>query len=505
MPGGERRGLARTFEWAVLVACLAAQAWWLAPHATRPLTWDEVDYVVAARRGVLANLVDQGTWSPPGFVRFVAAKARGQSGDDVAEAEGYDEARDLFVLRHMHPPLWIAPLTPALAAAAPEPAARWTQLAWAAVLGLVFLLAARGLVPGRPALIAAALAIVLLDPLLRYSLLEMHAHVAFAAAFLLPLVAVIGGAPAPVVGAALGVLFSVATLGPAWSALWLVLLLPAASVRRSLADRAVWLQGAGAALAAVAILWPGGIFRLGLVQEHAFRAYSLFSIEGEEWSSAGGVVADLLGRHPGLAALTLASVAAYALGLRRKDPILLALGACAVAFTALSLPFLIIPRYVLGAVALGVLAILALARDARPTVSRWGPWAALAVVALLAWTGRGFPTPSAEDAEANRREYAFVGERVAAGELVAAEAGHIYLFYGAGSGPDRIGSVRVDYDGRRLIRRVGTHWEPFTGEDADRVVLLRRPGAEPPVFDSLAARCAREDRPVAVHFTCRRP
>jgi len=37
------------------------------------------------------------------------------------------------------------------------------------------------------------------------------------------------------------------------------------------------------------------------------------------------------------------------------------------------------------------------------------------------------------------------------------------------------------------------------------VVLQRRAGAEPPVFDSLAARCAREDRPAAVHFTCRGP
>jgi len=499
--GADRPGPVHLAAWGVLIACLAAQAWWLAPHATRPLTWDEVDYVVAARRGVLANLVDEGTWSPLGFVRFVAAKGRGRSGDDVATAHGYDEGRDLFRLRHMHPPLWIAPLAPALAAVPPEPAARWAQLGWVAALGLAFLLAARAVAPGRPLLVAAALAVVLLDPLLRFSLLEMHAHVAFAAAFLLPLAAVASRAPAPLVGAALGVLFSVATLGPAWSALWLVLLLPSAELRSALRDRVGWLRAGGAALAAVAILWPGGLLRLGLVQEHAFRAYNLLFLEGAEWSSAGGVVLDLLGRHPGLAALALLAVAGYALGLRRRDPALVALGAGAVAFAALSLPFLIIPRYALGGVALGVLVVLAFARDARPAVAAWVPRGALVLVAVLAWAGRGFPAPSAADAEESRQEHAFVADRAAAGEAVAAEAGHIYAFY-AGEAARGIEPVRVDYDGARLIRRVGTHWETFAPDGVDRVILLRRGGAEPPVFDSLGARCVRVDRPVAVHFTC---
>ncbi len=48
---------------------------WLHPAGTRPLTWDEVDYVVAARAGTWANLIDRGAMGPLTFARFSLAKA----------------------------------------------------------------------------------------------------------------------------------------------------------------------------------------------------------------------------------------------------------------------------------------------------------------------------------------------------------------------------------------------------------------------------------------------
>lgn len=74
----------------------------LKPYFNITLFWDEVDYVQAARQGYVANATDKTAFTATDFLRFVQAKYRGQPAKFVSE---YDESRDVFFLRHIHPPL----------------------------------------------------------------------------------------------------------------------------------------------------------------------------------------------------------------------------------------------------------------------------------------------------------------------------------------------------------------------------------------------------------------
>ena len=86
MAGEHARG--RGLDAAAALLGLALLAAWMHPAALRPLTWDEVDYVVAARAGTWANLSDQGTMGPATFARFALAKTGGGDAEAVAAAAG---------------------------------------------------------------------------------------------------------------------------------------------------------------------------------------------------------------------------------------------------------------------------------------------------------------------------------------------------------------------------------------------------------------------------------
>jgi hypothetical protein len=67
------------------------------------LQWDEVDYIVAARQGLLANALDVTSLPLSHFLALALAKAQGMPPSPLPP--GYSEATDLFHLRHFHPPL----------------------------------------------------------------------------------------------------------------------------------------------------------------------------------------------------------------------------------------------------------------------------------------------------------------------------------------------------------------------------------------------------------------
>ena len=121
MPAEERpvgaRG--RWLDYAAVAVALAILALWLHPAGDRPLTWDEVDYVVAARAGTWANLTDRGALGPVAFARFALAKAGWGDAEEVARAAGYVEDENLLHLRHWHPPAGLLLLPPAISAAGP--------------------------------------------------------------------------------------------------------------------------------------------------------------------------------------------------------------------------------------------------------------------------------------------------------------------------------------------------------------------------------------------------
>lgn len=74
----------------------------LKPYLNNTLMWDEVDYIQAASQGYISNATDKTAFSASDFVRFVQAKFQNRA---TELSPDYDETRDVFQLRHTHPPL----------------------------------------------------------------------------------------------------------------------------------------------------------------------------------------------------------------------------------------------------------------------------------------------------------------------------------------------------------------------------------------------------------------
>lgn len=85
--------------WLISSIILLTLLW---PGMDKALTWDEVDYVVAARQGYYANATDQTAFKSSEFLQFAWSKAKGK---EVPEFIDYNEMNDVFNLRHSHPPL----------------------------------------------------------------------------------------------------------------------------------------------------------------------------------------------------------------------------------------------------------------------------------------------------------------------------------------------------------------------------------------------------------------
>jgi hypothetical protein len=194
-----------------------------------------------------------------------------------------------------------------------------------------------------------------------------------------------------------------------------------------------------------------------------------------------------------------------------------------VAFLLVMLPFSIIDRYLLAVLPLAAVAGASLAGAGDPERTypaareievsrtargagrgvRWGP-PAVAVAVLGCWVfGSGFAYPDGATADGLRSEYARVDSLAASGREVLAEGGHIFRFY-APRGADRMHSVLVDYDGKRLLLRDAMRYDTVRADRDASIVLQRRAGTEPEIFATLAARCRREDFPTHVHFACGR-
>jgi hypothetical protein len=93
---------APAFDAVVCVLLFTVVLVWVAPPE-RMLQWDEVDYIVAARQGLLANAFDATSLPLNHYLALAWAKAQGLPPPPLPS--GYGEATDLFLLRHFHPPL----------------------------------------------------------------------------------------------------------------------------------------------------------------------------------------------------------------------------------------------------------------------------------------------------------------------------------------------------------------------------------------------------------------
>lgn len=70
---------------------------------SRMLSWDEVDYIQAARQGFISNALDTTSLRTQDFIELTKAKIRGLP--PKPPTSGYKEEDDVFLLRHFHPPL----------------------------------------------------------------------------------------------------------------------------------------------------------------------------------------------------------------------------------------------------------------------------------------------------------------------------------------------------------------------------------------------------------------
>ena len=538
MPAEERPVGAhgRWLDYAAVAVAVAILAAWLHHAADRPLTWDEVDYVVAARAGTWANLTDRGALGPVAFARFALAKAGWGDAEEVARTAGYVEEESLLHLRHWHPPAGLLLLPPAISAAGPERGARLMQLALATLLALLMVPLLRHLAPERGLLRAGAVLVVLLDPLTRHALLEAHVHVAVAVAFLLPVwawlratrvpldarrlgelqeagagrpTAPMGGrAGALVMGIALGVLWSAAVVGPLWTVLWIGCIWLHRDVRDWLVrgGGAPWV--AAGALVALVVSWPGAFVKVSLLQTYALRVYALLFQDGREWGGATAALVTFVRQEPNLMLYALLGVTAFGVGLVRGRRDALGTGAATVAFLIVIVPFAIIDRYLLPLVPLAVLSGVALVGSGDPewpTASRapvrWGV-AVVTGLLIMGWAlGSGRAYPDARWTRSLREEYVRVSRLASGGDEVLAEGGHIFRFY-AEQEADAMRSVLVDYDGRRLLLRDGVRYDTVSVDRRAWIVLQRRSTDEPEVFDQLSASCGREEFPTHVHFAC---
>ena len=528
----------RWFDVAAVALGLAVLAAWLHPAGDRPLTWDEVDYVMAARAGTWANLSDRGAMGPVTFARFALAKAGWGDAQAVATAAGYVEDENVLHLRHWHPPGGMLLLPPAIAVAGPERGARLMQLGWAALLALLMVAVLRDLAPGRGALRAGAVLVVLLDPLTRHTLLEAHFHVVVAAAFLLPVWAwlratrdpldgrrlgelreagrpglptapMTGPAGAFVLGMALGVLWSAAVVGPLWTVFWIAALLCHQDARDWLvrARGGTWLLAG--ILAGLLVFWPGAFLKAAMLQSYATLSVYSVLFQGErEWGGVPGALAAFVHQQPALIVYALLGLGACGAGVVRGRRDALGTGAAAVAFLIVIVPFAMINRYLLPLLPLAALSGVAMVGSGDPEraagpreVGGWGATVVAAVIVTCWALAPGFAYPDPRWTEALREEYARVSGLAFDGTEVLAEGGHVFRFY-AGAGAGSIRPVLVDYDGRRLLLREGVRYDTVSADRRAWVVLQRRASEEPELFRQLSARCRSQEFTTHVHFAC---
>ena len=93
----------------VLALLITGIATWLQwPSQGYLLTWDEVDYVNAARLGAWSNMVERGSIGLVDYLEFARSKYWRR---EPGYPRWYDETRDPLLLRHYHPPLVVLMLS----------------------------------------------------------------------------------------------------------------------------------------------------------------------------------------------------------------------------------------------------------------------------------------------------------------------------------------------------------------------------------------------------------
>lgn len=493
--------LAAVLAVAVSVAVSLVLLW---PQHGRALNWDEVDYLNAARQGVITNLWDSNALPVADFIRFTRDKLADR---DATLPAGYDEATDVFRLRHGHSPGVVVAMVPT-ADAAGERAARAVQLVGAAALTAALVVAYR-LVSTTWTWGGLAVLLVV-GPWYGWHMfrsLQFHGWttVWFCLAFAFLCRWLTEGRPRSW-GLALCAALALLILTLESSAFVLVgvvacLVIWVRGLRRR--AREPWIRrylvpGLLVVVGITVLVWPGLVVKGGFLKLPAERVAQVFIGGGDVYyfNSQADVLSYLLPAALG------AIVVGY-LWRRRRDevlrwgPLLVVAGI----YLASVIRFAVNNTYFLPALA-PILVLFAwivgdLRRRTQAAVA-----AGMAVVmagglASLAGTNQR----DQERDEITRADFAFVGAFVAQDRGLF-DGGHIYRHYLPGT---RIEDI--SYDSDELLIRRGGDYDPFPpqeyqgtviGVQANRKLFLDGPGAR-----DLSANCPRIDRPTVVLWDCR--
>jgi len=506
--GVERRGRAGPSLPATVVAialsavCSVLLLW---PQHGRALNWDEVDYVSAARKGVVTNLWERGSLSVPAYVRFAYDKVRHREPHLPA---GYQEAQDPFRLRHGHSPAVVVAMTP-FAHAHSERALRFVQLLGAVALTVALVVAYRVV---SPSWTWPGLAVILVvAPWYGWHMFRTVQFHGWATVWLCLAVASLcrwlTGGRSRNWGLAL-----CATL----AALILTLESSAFVLLGVVVCLVIWVRGLGrrarvpwirqylvpgllTVLAMSVLVWPGLVVKGGLFKLPAERFYQVFLGESDVYyfNSSADVLSYLLPALAGLATVVY-------FWRTRRDEVLRwgPLVAVAVVYVASVLRLAVSETYFLPALAPLLVLAAWMVGELRPTMR-------MAVVAVLAVAMLGGAI-SLEGANARgrrsdrqlRADMAFVGDLLGRSPGLL-DGGAIFRHYLPAS---QIQDLSYDATGL-LIRRDGKY-EPVppaayqgtvVGILSTRTVFLQGPGAT-----ELTSHCRRVDRPTLVLWDCRR-
>ncbi len=465
------------------------------PGLSLALHYDEVDYVNAASQGILTNATDATALSARDFLEVVRSRLQGRPS---RVSPDYDETRDVFLLRHSHPPLLhytLALTGHERLAPGHERTLRLVQYAGGVLLigTMLWGYARMASRPGLAGMILLAACGVLCA---FYLSRELNCHL-WIAVMLVPVGLAVGRFvrdPSPSAGLCAGAALGLAFLGlqtGLFAAFWAVVAVGIATIsgafepvaaggRRLRQSLRLWtvrsVSMVAGFFAIVLVTYPGAIFRLSLLRIFALYAYAIAG--GSEYASVTDVKIRILPMILPMLALGLTGIAGLAL---RRDlasrHFLLAMAVIGFGYALIMQKFLLNVTYITPALVLMSVLGSAVLASVCPKPLQW--ISAGAVAAYAAWILATFAPADLTHAPVAQVERLadVVGSRRA-----WIDGAHVVRYY-CPEISGRIGSITLAENGSLLTTRnpKTLRYEPIKDDDlAGSVVMLGVFNGHPP-------------------------
>jgi len=472
------------------------------PSQGHLLTWDEVDYVNAARRGAWSNMVERGSIGLVDYVEFARSKYWRR---EPRYPRWYDESRDPLLLRHYHPPLVVLMLS-GLSASCNEHVLRSVQNVGTLFLIGVTLFSFSRLTaaPSWPGIVVVSL-LALRMSLMLFSSLSFHG---WAAVWITSSAALLShwlNAQSRSVGIALCASLALAILTletglivmaavPLCLALWKA---PTGGGELRAFPWRSLVTGGALISVIVLVIWPGAVVKASFLKIPALYLYRIWL--GDEYASVSPNTSRLI--RSLLPEIALGAMACLWLPVagrsnaRRWGPLLIVGGLYTVALAR----FALAPTYLIAA--FGPIACAAgMAVDLnKSTVGR-----GIVMGAAVLTIGAAWPIGSATESDQAGRDDLLYLQNVLRGREALMDGEHIYRYY---LGPGySIRPITVSYEENTLtIRERGAYRRLGPEEIKGKVIVIQKSRRTFP--SGTAARillggCPAEERRTILIYDC---